>query len=61
MGGYKVILALALTSLVVGHVFAGAVVRGDELQSTPILESGRKGNPPNHGSNMRVHLLLYAT
>ncbi|KAG2611283.1 hypothetical protein PVAP13_4KG131715 [Panicum virgatum] len=51
MGAYKVILALALTALLAGHVFTGAVVRGDEPQSTPILESGRKGNPPDHASS----------
>lgn len=61
MGAYKVIFALALTAPLAGHVFAAAVVRGDEPQSTPILESGRKGNPPDHGSNLRVHLFLYAT
>ena len=58
MGAYKVILALALTALLAGHVFAGAVVRGDEPQSTPILESGRKGNPPDHGSNMSTLVSL---
>ncbi|PVH47940.1 hypothetical protein PAHAL_4G193800 [Panicum hallii] len=54
MGAYKVILALALTALLAGHVFAAAVVRGDEPQSTPILESGTKGNPPDHAAEARA-------